>query len=70
MKITKAQRKALYNVYTRHFYPHNSEPTYRQFRRTVEKACYDDCIMVPIPTADRQAIYMWLGIETDGYTHS
>lgn len=37
---------------------------YRQFRRTVQGTfCMDNCIMVPFAN-------MWLGIETDGYTHS
>lgn len=37
--------------------------TYRQFRRHVYRPGYDDCVMVPW-------CQMWLGIETDGYTHS
>ena len=35
--------------------------TYRQFRRTVVRSF--DCIMLPW-------CGMWLGIESDGYTHS
>ena len=66
MKTTKEQRRAMHNVYLSHFYPLG--PSYRQFRRTVKQGF--DCLMAPIPAADGQSIYMWLGIETDGYTHS
>ena len=58
--LTRAQRVALHRVYKR-----NPQPiTYRQFRRAVTP--YFDssgCIMV-------KWCGMWLGIETDGYTHS
>lgn len=69
---TKAQRQALLLVYRRVvdaampkpvpgkatvFYV----PSYREFRRTVQPG--PDCIMV-------RYAGMWLGIETDGYTHS
>lgn len=37
--------------------------TYRQFRRTVVAPCYDTCIMI-------KWCGMYLGIESDGYTHS
>lgn len=37
--------------------------TYRQFRRTVQRECYGDGLMV-------HWCGMWLGIEPDGYTHS
>lgn len=36
---------------------------YRTFRKTVLPAFGDTCIMLPWKG-------MWLGIETDGYTHS
>jgi hypothetical protein len=36
---------------------------YRKFRKTVQPYFGDTCIMVPWAG-------MWLGIETDGYTHS
>jgi hypothetical protein len=36
---------------------------YRRFRKTVQPFFGDTCIMVPWAG-------MWLGIETDGYTHS
>jgi len=55
--ITKAQRAAVYRKWTQD----SQGMTYRQFRRTV-KSGYD-CIMV-------EWCGMWLGIETDGYTHS
>ncbi|MDH3535571.1 MAG: hypothetical protein OER87_07490 [Gammaproteobacteria bacterium] len=37
--------------------------TYRQFRRTVQRECYGQGIMV-------HWCAMWLGIESDGYVHS
>jgi len=36
---------------------------YRRFRKKVQPFFGDDCVMVPFAG-------MWLGIETDGYTHS
>lgn len=36
---------------------------YRRFRKTVQPFFGDSCVMVPWQG-------MWLGIETDGYTHS
>jgi hypothetical protein len=36
---------------------------YRKFRKTVQPYFGDTCVMVPYAG-------MWLGIETDGYTHS
>jgi hypothetical protein len=36
---------------------------WRRFRKTVQPFFGDDCVMVPWAG-------MWLGIETDGYTHS
>lgn len=58
MILTKQQRQALKRVYQR-----DSEgKTYRAFRRTV--FMYDRlCCMVPWNG-------MFLGIESDGYTHS
>lgn len=73
MTLTRPQRLALYDVYTRGPLtrgrgtflrtPDPSEPalTYRQFRRAVYPGW--DCIMLPWQG-------MWLGIEPDGYTHS
>ena len=59
MKITKAQQKSLF----RKWQQSNQGKTYLEFRRSVQQSFYDDCIMV-------QWCGMWLGIETDGYTHS
>lgn len=78
MKLTRAQRTALYSVYQRKllvfelgqtrpyiqnegYYLGRHPLTYRQFRRTIKPGW--DCIMVPY-------CGQWLGIETDGYTHS
>jgi len=76
MNLTKEQRIALKRVYDRqpienpavavdtysYMYPDSTRYlSYRQFRRTVQQGY--DCIMVPWCN-------MWLGIETDGYTHS
>lgn len=76
----RKQREALFRVFQRS-YPNWVSPgrrishtrkeevrtptiLYRKFRRTVQP-CFDGsgCIMVPYAN-------MWLGIETDGYTHS
>lgn len=57
MRLTIAQRKSLKRVYDRQ----PISMTYMQFRRTVIMGY--GCIMVPWCN-------MWLGIETDGYTHS
>jgi hypothetical protein len=57
MKLTKAQRKSLFNVYNRT----DKLLSYRQFRRSVQPG--PGCIMVPYCA-------MWLGIEPDGHTHS
>jgi hypothetical protein len=61
--ITRQQRVALKAVYDRHILGgFNSDfRPYRAFRRTVQPG--PDCIMVQVPG-------VWLGIETDGYTHS
>lgn len=54
---TKAQRKAIHRKWTQN----DQGMTYKQFRKTVHQGF--DCLMV-------QWSSMWLGIETDGYTHS
>lgn len=56
-KLTRAQMEALLRVYQRT----DLGMSYLSFRRTVRPAF--GCIMVPWQG-------MWLGIETDGYTHS
>lgn len=73
MKLTREQRQALHSLYLRgplvysdgqtysHTQTDEAPLTYRQFRRCIKPAW--DCIMVPW-------CGMWLGIETDGYTHS
>lgn len=60
MILTRSQRLALYKVFRR---PTDApQPvSYLTFRRTVQPG--SDCIMVPW-------CGMWLGIESDGYTHS
>ncbi|MCP4489792.1 MAG: hypothetical protein GY820_21115 [Gammaproteobacteria bacterium] len=79
MILTKAQRTALKRVYDRipifEYIDHqthniissgaaNDNPiSYRQFRRMAVKSAYDDCVMIPWCN-------MWLGIETNGCTHS
>lgn len=78
VKTTRAQREALFRVFQRDFpswvtpYTRASGSTivkvpsfqWRKFRRSVQ-AYFDKsgCVMVPWQG-------MWLGIETDGYTHS
>jgi hypothetical protein len=57
MLLTREQRTALKKVYCRR----DMGMSYMQFRRTVVMGY--GCIMV-------QWCSMWLGIESDGYTHS
>lgn len=57
MILTREQRESLY----RKWIQSNQGLSYKQFRKTVQIGY--DCIMVPW-------CGMWLGIETDGYTHS
>jgi hypothetical protein len=79
VKTTRAQREALFRVFQRSFpnwvspgkrRSHTTNeivvvPTiqYRRFRAKAQPFFGDNCIMVPYAG-------MWLGIETDGYTHS
>ena len=59
MILTKEQRKALFNIWSR-----GSNLTYKQFRRTAERGFWlDDAVVIPWNG-------MWLAIETDGYIHS
>jgi len=58
MKLTKAQRKAIKRKYDQN--PDDAK-SYREFRRRVRPSM--GYIMLPW-------CGMWLGIETDGYTHS
>ncbi len=55
--LNKAQRAALFRKWSQD----SQGMTYRQFRATVQAGF--DCVMV-------QWSGMWLGIESDGYTHS
>jgi len=57
MTLNRNQRVALH----RKWLQENQGMSYMQFRRTVQHGY--DCVMV-------QWSGMWLGIETDGYTHS
>lgn len=57
MKLNKAQQIAL----KRKWKQDDQGMTYLQFRRTVQQGW--DCAMV-------HWCNMWLGIESDGYTHS
>lgn len=57
--LTKAQRKALYRKWTLS----NNHQTYRKFRASVIRLDGSGCVLV-------HWCGMWLGIETDGYTHS
>ena len=57
MTLNRNQRVALH----RKWLQENQGMSYMQFRRTVQHGY--DCVMV-------QWCGMWLGIETDGYTHS
>lgn len=79
VKTNRAQREALFRVFQREFpnwispgkrkvHPTNevvkvSTIQYRRFRAKVQPFFGDSCIMIPYAG-------MWLGIETDGYTHS
>lgn len=57
MTLTKEQRQAIKRIWDRD----HQGLSYIQFRRGVVQTM--DCIMV-------KWCSMWLGIETDGYTHS
>ena len=63
IKTTRKQRVALKSVFDRKpiMTTKNRAISYREFRNKVEQG--SGCIMV-------QWFGMWLGIETDGYTHS
>ena len=76
MKLTRAQREALWNLFKRgeDWVAKNISPAtgyhcksdiekYRAFRRTVQPYIGDDCVLVPWCN-------MWVGIESDGYTHT
>lgn len=58
MKLTKAQQAAIYRKYQQ---DSDGARSYLEFRRRVVQGY--DCLML-------QWCGMWLGIESDGYTHS
>ena len=65
---TPEQDKALVRVFEQHVLDsQHPDFAYMTFTvwivKDVHKAVYDDCIMAAVPN-------MWLGIETNGYTHS
>ncbi len=63
MVITRAQREALKRLYGRQD-KIGTYPTYREFRRRFRLlGTSDGCII-------GEWCRMWIGIETDGYTHS
>lgn len=64
MKVTtKAQREAMYRLWLRAIASDKPDPrSYLAFRRSIRWA-FGNCLMV-------QLWGMWIGIETDGYTHS
>lgn len=57
VKLTRAQRVSLHRKWEQG----SQNMTYKEFRKTVQPGW--DCVMV-------EWCGMWLGIETDGYTHS
>lgn len=66
--LTKAQRKAVKRIFDRApIFRNRADDTpisYKEFRKTVQPTFgLDNCVMV-------YWAGMWLGIETDGYTHS
>ena len=63
--MNRAQCQSLKKLYRRlgQMDPPRDEQTYRQFRQSVKWAYIDGCVMV-------FWCNMWIGIETDGYTHS
>jgi hypothetical protein len=63
-ELTPQQRFALGAIYHRPLSFPDRWPnllTYREFRKSVQRG--SDCVLVPW-------CGMWLGIESDGYTHS
>ncbi len=60
MTLTKQQRKAVYKVWLRTLHDEEAKP-YKAFRKDVVPGF--GCVMLPFAG-------MWLGIESDGYTHS
>lgn len=75
IRTTKAQRRAIRRVYERHTV--HAQPagtparmiggrptTYREYRKLLQPSLDGSgCVMLPF-------VGIWLGIETNGYTHS
>jgi len=57
--ITTEQKKSLFKKWTQN----NYGMSYRQFRATAEHKCFGDALMIKCGN-------IWVGIESDGYTHS
>lgn len=63
IKTTRKQRESLKRIFYRTDYMPKNLHHYREFRKTVLRRFGGEAIMVPFAG-------MWLGIESDGYTHS
>ena len=61
--LTKAQRQGCYNLWIRTVKEIPPLLSYSTFRRRAEYDGLLGCLMVPY-------CGMWVGIESDGYTHS
>ena len=67
--LTRPPREALYKLYEREYRSPATggwdifKPTYMSFRRSVQPTHMDGCVMKDMGWA-------WVGIETDGYTHT
>ena len=59
VELNELQEKSLVRIWEQA----DQGMTYKEFRDTVQPCIGDDSVMV-------QWSGMWLGIETDGYTHS
>jgi hypothetical protein len=61
--LTREQRKAVKRIYDRglDWFGEDYPTSYREFRKSLVHGF--DCAMIP-------AAGMWIGIETDGYTHT
>ncbi len=60
MTLTRKQRESIFG---RYLLNPDGARSYLQFRRRVQPAIGGGCVMLPW-------CGMWLGVETDGYTHS
>lgn len=74
--ITAEQRQSLKKLFDRHVLAPFKRPgdfllshkveqaNYLQFRRSVQRECYGDALMVKTPSG------MWIGVEPDGHCHT